>query len=103
MDLDFREFRCDDPKWKALPQDKIWLQYLVRYCSWRALTPLHNLVNLLESQCCFQETLIFYGSHVRQISTLVPNVLFFCIHTTDETKLWLWEKKKNCRVDKSQL
>jgi len=48
MDLGCREFGCDDPKWKALSQDKIWLQDLVRCCSWRAFTPLHSLVNLLE-------------------------------------------------------
>ena len=77
MDLGFRECGCDYPKWKALSQDKIWLQELVRCYSWRAFTPLNNLVNLLESQYYFQETLVFYGSHVQQISTLVPNVLFF--------------------------
>jgi hypothetical protein len=39
MDLGFKEFGRNGPKCKALSQDKIWLQNLVRYCSWRAFTP----------------------------------------------------------------
>jgi hypothetical protein len=109
MDPGFREFGCDDPKCKALSWDKTCLQDLVRYCSWRAFTPLKNVVNLLESQYYFGETLIFYGTHVRQIPTLVPNVLFFLypqnrwdqmVVMGKEEKFSCWQKPVVSRTNK---